>query len=132
MDTTLIPGCTYSMPQIASIGLTEQAAAEKGSIKVGRFPFSANGQAMAYGESTGLVKVIFDSETGELLGAHMVGAGVSELIQGFAIAKSMQATEADLKHVIFPHPTFSEMMHEAVLDADSMALHLFRNVQSRT
>jgi dihydrolipoamide dehydrogenase len=132
MDTTLIPGCTYSMPQIASIGLTEQSAAEKGKIKVGRFPFSANGQAMAYGESTGLVKVIFDSETGELLGAHMVGAGVSELIQGFAIAKSMQATEADLKHVIFPHPTFSEMMHEAVLDADSMALHLFRNASSQS
>jgi dihydrolipoamide dehydrogenase len=126
-DASLIPGCTYSMPQIASIGLTEQAAAQKGPIKVGRFPFSANGQAMAYGESTGLVKVIFDQNTGELLGAHMVGAGVSELIQGFVIAKSLQATEADLKNVIFPHPTFSEMMHEAVLDADAMALHLFRS-----
>jgi dihydrolipoamide dehydrogenase len=127
VDTTLIPGCTYSMPQIASIGLTEHAAAQKGPIKVGRFPFAANGQAMAYGESTGLVKVIFDEKTGELLGAHMVGAGVSELIQGFAIAKTLQATEADLKNVIFPHPTFSEMMHEAVLDADAMALHLFRS-----
>jgi dihydrolipoamide dehydrogenase len=129
-DKTLIPGCTYSMPQIASIGLTEHAAAEKGPIKVGRFPFSANGQAMAYGESTGLVKVIFHEKTGELLGAHMVGSGVSELIQGFAIAKTLQATEADLKHVIFPHPTFSEMMHEAVLDADNMALHLFRSKNS--
>jgi dihydrolipoamide dehydrogenase len=125
-DSSLIPGCTYSMPQIASIGLTERAAAAQGAIKVGRFPFSANGQAMAYGESTGLVKVIFDEKTGELLGAHMVGAGVSELIQGFVIAKTMQATEADLQRVIFPHPTFSEMMHEAVLDADHMGLHLFR------
>ena len=114
------------MPQIASIGLTEKSAAQKGPIKVGRFPFSANGQAMAYGESTGLVKVIFDQTTGELLGAHMVGSGVSELIQGFVIAKTLQATEADLQRVIFPHPTFSEMMHEAVLDADVMALHLFR------
>jgi dihydrolipoamide dehydrogenase len=114
------------MPQIASIGLTEHAAAAQGAIKVGRFPFSANGQAMAYEESTGLVKVIFDEKTGELLGAHMVGAGVSELIQGFVIAKTMQATEADLQRVIFPHPTFSEMMHEAVLDADNMGLHLFR------
>ncbi len=125
-DPSLIPGCTYSMPQIASIGLTEHAAAAQGAIKVGRFPFSANGQAMAYEESTGLVKVIFDEKTGELLGAHMVGAGVSELIQGFVIAKTMQATEADLQRVIFPHPTFSEMMHEAVLDADNMGLHLFR------
>ncbi|MBM3631623.1 MAG: dihydrolipoyl dehydrogenase [Alphaproteobacteria bacterium] len=125
-DPSLIPGCTYSMPQIASIGLTERAAAAQGAIKVGRFPFAANGQAMAYGESTGLVKVIFDEQTGELLGAHMVGAGVSELIQGFVIAKTMQATEADLQRVIFPHPTFSEMMHEAVLDADHMGLHLFR------
>jgi dihydrolipoamide dehydrogenase len=125
-DPSLIPGCTYSMPQIASIGLTEHAAAAQGAIKVGRFPFSANGQAMAYEESTGLVKVIFNEQTGELLGAHMVGAGVSELIQGFVIAKSMQATEADLQRVIFPHPTFSEMMHEAVLDADNMGLHLFR------
>lgn len=125
-DKTLIPGCTYSMPQIASIGLTEKDAGEKGPIKVGRFPFSANGQAMAYGETTGLVKVIFDQKTGELLGAHMVGAGVSELIQGFVIAKTLQATEADLQRVIFPHPTFSEMMHEAVLDADTMALHMFR------
>jgi dihydrolipoamide dehydrogenase len=122
----LIPGCVYSSPQIASIGLTEKQALDRGDIKVGRFPFAANGQALSQGESTGLVKVIFDKTTGELLGAHMVGHQVSELISSLTIAKTMEATEQDLKHVIFPHPTLSEMIHEAVLDADGQALHIFR------
>ena len=124
IDPLLVPGCVYSAPQIASIGLTESAAAKRGDIKVGRFPFAANGQALAQNERVGLVKVIFDKKTGELLGAHMLGHSVSELIQGFAIAKTLEATEEDLKKVIFPHPTLSEMIHEAILDADQMALHI--------
>jgi dihydrolipoamide dehydrogenase len=119
-----IPGCTYSMPQIASIGLTEEAAKTAGhEIKIGRFPFMGNGKAIALGEPTGLVKTIFDSKTGELLGAHMIGAEVTELIQGFAIGKSMEATELDFMHTIFPHPTLSEMMHESVLMAYGRAVH---------
>ena len=119
-----IPGCTYSSPQIASVGLTEDAAKEQGlEIKIGRFNFMANGKAIAMGKDSGLIKVIFDKNTGELLGAHMVGAEVTEMIQGFVLAKSFEATEEDIKHTIFPHPTLSEMMHEAVLDADGEALH---------
>lgn len=119
-----IPGCTYCQPQIASVGLTEVAAKEKGfKVRVGRFPFIANGKAIALGEAEGLVKVIFDDKTGELLGAHMVGAEVTEMIQGFVIGKTLECTEAELMHTIFPHPTLSEMMHEAVLDAYGRALH---------
>jgi dihydrolipoamide dehydrogenase len=120
-----IPGCTYSHPQIASVGLTEAAAKEKGrDIRVGRFPFVGNGKAIALGEDQGLVKTVFDAKTGELLGAHMVGAEVTELIQGFAIAMNAEATEAELIETVFPHPTLSEMMHEAVLDAYGRVLHV--------
>jgi len=120
-----IPGCTYSMPQIASIGLTEKQAKEKGlSIKVGKFPFMANGKAIALGETDGLIKTIFDSKTGELLGAHMIGAEVTEMIQGFAIHKTMEGTEEDLFNTIFAHPTLSEMMHESVLNAYNRAIHI--------
>ena len=120
-----VAGCTYCWPQVASIGLTEARAKESGrKIKVGRFPFIGNGKAIALGEAEGLVKTVFDAETGELLGAHMVGAEVTELIQGYAIAKSGELTDHELAHTIFPHPTLSEMMHEAVLAADGMALHI--------
>ena len=119
-----IPGCTYSQPQVASIGLTEAAAKANGrEIKVGRFPYQGNGKAIALGEPEGLVKTIFDAGTGELLGAHMIGAEVTELIQGFSIAKTLETTEAELMHTIFPHPTLSEMMHESVLDAYGRAIH---------
>jgi dihydrolipoyl dehydrogenase len=125
LDTSKIPGCTYCWPQVASIGLTEARAREGGrKIKVGTFPFSGNGKAIALGEAEGFIKTVFDAETGELLGAHMIGAEVTELIQGFSIARSLEATEADLQAVVFPHPTLSEIMHEAVLAADSRALHI--------
>lgn len=125
MNTSRIPGCTYSDPQIASVGMTEAAARAAGrSVKVGRFPFSGNGKAIALGEDQGLVKTVFDAETGELLGAHMVGADVTELIQGFAVAMTGELTEAELMETVFPHPTLSEMMHEAVLDAHGRALHI--------
>jgi dihydrolipoamide dehydrogenase len=125
LDVTKIPGCTYSQPQIASVGLTEARAAEKGfKVKVGRFPFSANGKAIALGEPEGLVKCVFDEKTGELLGAHMIGAEVTELIQGFGLVRAMEGTEEDLMHAVFPHPTLSEMMHEATLDAFGRALHV--------
>jgi dihydrolipoamide dehydrogenase len=121
---TKIPGCIYSMPQIASVGLTEKQALEKSyKIKVGRFPFIGNGKAVAMGETEGLIKTIFDEKTGELLGAHMIGAEVTEMIQGFVIAKNLEATELDLMHSIFPHPTLSEMMHESVLSAFGRAIH---------
>ncbi|MDJ0950484.1 MAG: dihydrolipoyl dehydrogenase [Alphaproteobacteria bacterium] len=124
LDTTNIPGCTYCRPQIASVGLTEAAAKEAGhEVKVGRFPFMGNGKAIALGEDQGLVKTVFDAKTGELLGAHMVGAEVTELIQGYGIAKTMETTEAELIHSVFPHPTLSEMMHESVLDAYGRAIH---------
>ncbi|MDO8840467.1 MAG: dihydrolipoyl dehydrogenase [Parvibaculum sp.] len=124
IDTTKIPGCTYSTPQIASVGLTEAKAKEQGhDVKVGRFPFRANGKAIALGEIEGFVKTVFDIKTGELLGAHMIGAEVTELIQGFGIARTLEATEADLIHAVFPHPTLSEMMGEAVLDAEGRVLH---------
>jgi dihydrolipoamide dehydrogenase len=120
-----IPGCTYCRPQVASVGLTEKAAKEKGyTLKIGRFPFMGNGKAIALGEPEGLVKTIFDAKTGELLGAHMVGAEVTEMIQGFGIAKTLETTEADLMHTIFPHPTLSEMMHESVLDAYGKVVHM--------
>jgi dihydrolipoamide dehydrogenase len=125
LDASKVPGCTYCWPQVASVGLTEAAAKASGrKIKVGRFPFIGNGKAIALGEAEGLVKTVFDAETGELLGAHMVGAEVTELIQGYAIARAGELTDADLAHTIFPHPTLSEMMHEAVLDADKNALHI--------
>lgn len=119
-----IPGCTYSRPQIASVGLTEKAAKESGKkFKVGRFPYMANGKAVAMGETEGLIKVIFDEKTGELLGAHLIGAEVTEMIQGYVIAKQAELTEEDLMHTIFPHPTMSEMMHESVLDAYGQVIH---------
>lgn len=125
LDTSLIPGCTYCQPQVASVGMTEAAAKEAGrKVKVGRFPFNGNGKAIALGEPEGLVKTIFDAATGELLGAHMIGAEVTELIQGFGIAKSMEAVEEDLMHAVFPHPTLSEMMHESVLDAYGRVMHI--------
>ena len=125
MTRNNIPGCTYCWPQIASVGLTEKAAKEKGhEVKVGRFPFMGNGKAIALGEPEGLIKTVFDAKTGELLGAHLIGAEVTELIQGFVIGKTMEATETDFMHAIFPHPTLSEMMHESVLDAYGRALHI--------
>jgi len=125
MNKLLIPGCTYCSPQIASVGLTEQAAKEKKlDIRVGRFPFVGNGKAIALGEDQGLVKVIFDKKTGQLLGAHMVGAEVTELIQGYVIAMNLETTEEELMHTVFPHPTLSEMMKEAVLDAYGRVLNI--------
>ncbi len=119
-----IPGCTYCRPQIASVGLTEQAAIEAGyQVKVGRFPFVGNGKAIALGDDEGMIKTIFDEKTGALLGAHMIGAEVTELIQGFAIARTLETTEAELMQTIFPHPTLSEAMHESVLDAFGRAIH---------
>ncbi len=125
MDKRLIPGCTYCAPQIASVGLTEQAAKEnKYDIRVGRFPFAGNGKAIALGEDQGLVKVIFDRKTGALLGAHMVGAEVTELIQGYVVAMNLETTEEELMHTVFTHPTLSEMMKEAVLDAYGRVLNI--------
>ncbi|MCK1709952.1 MULTISPECIES: dihydrolipoyl dehydrogenase [unclassified Bradyrhizobium] len=125
MDKNLIPGCTYCQPQVASVGLTEARAKENGrEIRVGRFPFVGNGKAIALGEDQGLVKVIFDKKTGQLLGAHMVGAEVTELIQGYVVAMNLETTEEELMHTVFPHPTLSEMMKEAVLDAYGRVLNL--------
>jgi dihydrolipoamide dehydrogenase len=124
LDTRRIPGCTYCQPQIASIGLSEAAAQDAGrKVKVGRFPFMGNGKAIALGEDQGMIKTIFDAATGELLGAHMIGAEVTELIQGYAVAMQLETTEAELMHTVFPHPTLSEMMHESVLDAYGRAIH---------
>lgn len=124
LDKSLIPGCTYCQPQIASVGLTEAKAKEQGrEIRVGRFPFTANGKAIALGEDQGLVKVIFDKTTGQLLGAHMIGAEVTELIQGYVVAMNLETTEEELMHTVFPHPTLSEMMKEAVLDAYGKVLN---------
>ena len=123
-ETWNIPGCTYSRPQVASVGLTEaKAKAEGRKVKTGKFPFIGNGKAIALGEAEGFIKTVFDESTGELLGAHMVGAEVTELIQGYAIARQLETTEEDLMHTVFPHPTLSEMMHESVLDAYGRALH---------
>jgi len=125
LDKLRVPGCTYCEPQIASVGLTEAKANEAGrEIKVGRFPFVGNGKAIALGEPDGLAKTIFDARTGELLGAHLVGAEVTELIQGFVIAMNLETTEEDLIHTIFPHPTLSETMKESVLDAYDRALNI--------
>jgi dihydrolipoamide dehydrogenase len=125
MDKQLIPGCTYCSPQIASVGLTEQGAKEKKlDIRVGRFPFAGNGKAIALGEDQGLVKVIFDRKTGQMLGAHMVGTEVTELIQGYVVGMNLETTEEELIHTVFPHPTLSEMMKEAVLDAYGRALNI--------
>ena len=124
MDKGKIPGCTYCHPQIASVGLTEGKAKELGfQVKVGRFPFAGNGKAIALGEPDGLIKTIFDAKTGQLLGAHMVGAEVTELIQGYVIAMTLETTEEELMHTVFPHPTLSEMMHESVLDAYGRVIH---------
>ena len=120
-----IAGCTYCHPQVASVGLTEARAKEAGfEVKVGRFPFIGNGKAIALGEAEGMVKTIFDAKTGELLGAHMVGAEVTEMIQGYVVARQLETTEEDLMHTVFPHPTLSEMMHESVLDAYGRAIHM--------
>ena len=124
LNPIAIPGCTYSYPQIASVGLTEAQAKEGGyRINVGKFPFKGNGKALALGEKDGFVKTIFDSNSGELLGAHMIGAEVTELIQGYVIGQALETTEEDLAHTIFPHPTLSEMMHESVLDAYNRVIH---------
>jgi dihydrolipoamide dehydrogenase len=124
IDPRNVPGCTYCRPQIASIGYTEQAARDAGhDIKVGRFPFLANGKAIAMGDDDGVIKTIFDAKTGALLGAHMIGPEVTELIHGYAIARMLETTEAELMQTIFPHPTLSEAMHESVLDAYDKALH---------
>jgi dihydrolipoamide dehydrogenase len=125
MDRNRIPGCTYCHPQVASVGMTEAAAKEAGrEIRVGRFPFIGNGKAIALGEPDGMIKTVFDSRTGELLGAHMVGAEVTELIQGYVVAMGLETTELELIETIFPHPTLSEMMHESVLDAYDRVIHI--------
>ncbi len=125
LNKKLIPGCTYAHPQVASVGLTEDKAAEEGyEVKVGRFPYQANGKALAIGEPEGMVKTIFDAKTGELLGAHMVGAEVTEMIQGFVIAMNLETTEEELMQTVFAHPTLSEMMHESVLSAFNRAIHI--------
>ena len=124
LNTLNVPGCTYCLPQVASVGLTEAKAKEAGyEVRVGRFPFMGNGKAIALGEPEGLVKTVFDAKTGELLGAHMIGAEVTELIQGYGIARTLETTEKELMHTIFPHPTLSEMMHESVLDAYGKVIH---------
>ncbi|RPF70268.1 dihydrolipoyl dehydrogenase [Aurantiacibacter spongiae] len=125
LDRTAIPGCTYCHPQVASVGLTEAAAKDAGyQVKVGSFPFIGNGKAIALGEAEGIIKTVFDSKTGELLGAHMCGAEVTELIQGYTVGKVLETTEAELMNTIFPHPTLSEMMHESVLSAYGRAIHI--------
>ncbi|MFN5127379.1 MAG: dihydrolipoyl dehydrogenase [Sphingomonadaceae bacterium] len=125
MDPLNIPGCTYCHPQIASVGLTEAKAKEAGyAVKVGNFPFLGNGKAIALGEAEGFIKTVFDAKTGELLGAHMVGAEVTELIQGYTIGKTAELVEADFMHTVFPHPTLSEMMHESVLGAYGKMIHM--------
>ncbi len=124
MEKTMIPGCTYCHPQVASVGITEAKAKELGiAVKVGRFPFAGNGKAIALGEPEGLVKTIFDAKTGKLLGAHMIGAEVTELIQGYVVAMNCETTEEELLHTVFPHPTLSEMMHESVMDAYGRVVH---------
>ncbi len=124
IDWSNVPGCTYCRPQVASVGLTEAKAKAAGhEVRVGRFPFIGNGKAIAMGEPEGMVKTVFDAKTGELLGAHMIGAEVTEMIQGYTIARTLESTEAELMHTIFPHPTISESMHEAVLDAYKRVIH---------
>jgi dihydrolipoamide dehydrogenase len=125
LDVLSIPGCTYAHPQVASVGYTEAKAKAAGyTVKVGRFPFMGNGKAIALGEADGLIKTVFDAKTGELLGAHMIGAEVTELIQGYVVGKALETTEQELMHTVFPHPTLSEMMHESVLSAYDRAIHI--------
>ena len=125
LDRRNIPGCTYCHPQVASVGLTEAKAKEAGyTLKVGTFPFIGNGKAIALGEPEGFIKTVFDAKTGELLGAHMIGAEVTELIQGYVVGKTLETTEAELMNTVFPHPTLSEMMHEATLAAYGRAIHI--------
>lgn len=125
LDRNNIPGCTYCHPQIASVGMTEAKAKEAGhEVKVGNSPFIGNGKAIALGEAEGFIKTVFDAKTGELLGAHMIGAEVTELIQGYTVGKTLETTEAELMQTVFPHPTLSEMMHESVLSAYGRALHI--------
>jgi dihydrolipoamide dehydrogenase len=125
LDKSLVPGCTYCHPQVASVGLTEAKAKEAGhDIRVGRFPFLANGKAVALGDDQGLVKTVFDKKTGQLLGAHLVGPEVTELIQGFVVAMNLETTEEELFHTVFPHPTLSETMKESALDAYGRALNM--------
>ena len=125
LDVTNVPGCTYCMPQVASVGLTEAKAKQAGyDVKVGRFPYIGNGKAIALGEPEGMVKTVFDAKTGALLGAHMIGAEVTELIQGYTIARTLETTEHELMETVFPHPTLSEMMHESVLDAFGRVIHM--------
>ena len=125
IDWTNIPGCTYCRPQVASVGLTEARARQEGhEVRVGRFPFIGNGKAIAMGETEGMVKTVFDASTGALLGAHLIGAEVTEMIQGFVIGRTLETTEVELMHTVFPHPTVSETMHEAVLDAYQQAIHM--------
>ncbi|MEL6376508.1 MAG: dihydrolipoyl dehydrogenase, partial [Pseudomonadota bacterium] len=125
VDLESIAGCTYCHPQVASVGITEAKAKEKGiEVKIGRFPFIGNGKAIALGEAEGMIKTVFDAKTGELLGAHMVGAEVTELIQGYVVGRQLETTEQDLMQTVFPHPTLSEMMHESVLDAYGQAVHI--------
>jgi dihydrolipoamide dehydrogenase len=125
LDISKVPGCTYCWPQVASVGMTEAKARETGrKVKTGKFPFIGNGKAIALGEAEGFIKTVFDAQTGELLGAHMIGAEVTELIQGYTIARTLEATDAELEATVFPHPTLSEMMHEAVLAADGRPLHI--------
>jgi dihydrolipoamide dehydrogenase len=120
-----IAGCTYCHPQVASVGYSEAKAKELGyEVRVGRFPFIGNGKAIAMGEQEGMVKTVFDAKTGELLGAHMIGAEVTELIQGYVVGRSLETTEEDLMNTVFPHPTISEAMHEAVLDAYGRVIHI--------
>ncbi|MGH6977721.1 MAG: dihydrolipoyl dehydrogenase, partial [Brevundimonas sp.] len=120
-----IAGCTYSQPQIASVGITEQAAREaRREVKIGRFPFKVNGKAIASGDTDGFVKVLFDARTGALIGAHMIGAEVTEMIQGYVTAITMEATEEDIHGIVYPHPTMSEAMHEAALDAYGRVIHI--------
>jgi dihydrolipoamide dehydrogenase len=125
LDKTRIPGCTYCHPQVASIGLTEKKALETGhKVKVGRFPLIGNGKAIALGDTEGMVKTVFDAGTGALLGAHMIGPEVTEMIQGYGIAMTLEATEVELIQTVFPHPTISEAMHESVLEAFGHAIHI--------
>ncbi|MGB9154108.1 MAG: dihydrolipoyl dehydrogenase, partial [Alphaproteobacteria bacterium] len=125
LNTANIPGCTYCSPQVASVGMTEAKAKEAGrQVKVGRFSFIGNGKAIALGEPEGFIKTIFDAKTGELLGAHMIGPEVTELIQGYVIGRTLETTEQELMHTVFPHPTLSEAMHESVLDAYGRVVHM--------
>src|SRR5262249_25778193 len=125
LDVSLVPGCTYSRPQIASVGLGERQAIERGyEVRVGRFPFAANGRAVASGDTAGFAKVVFDARTGELLGAHLIGPEVTELVHAYAIARTLESTEAELVRAILPHPTLSETLHEAVLAAWGRPLHI--------